>query len=572
MNEEVWGKCTTAMEPEPSMIYKGSGKAPCRDACPAGIDIPKYLRLIKQGKFTDALAVIAEKTPFPSVLAHVCLRPCETKCRQTEIDEPVAINALKRFVADWQSLSIIREREEALIKPTGKRVAVVGSGPAGLTAAYYLAKPCGHSVTVFEELPRPGGMMRFGIPDYRLPKDIVDAEIEEIRRVGVDIRMNTKIESLNELLKMGYDAVLLAVGAHLGQKLPIEGAELDKILIGTSFLKDLAMGKKVKIGEKVVVLGGGNVAFDCGRVALRLGAKSVCITCLEPRDNMLAIPDEIQQGEEEGIIIHPSRTFTKIVSTDGHITGIECLDVRSFEFDSEGRVHVDCIIGSEHVLPADTVIFAIGQIPDLKLVAGANDIGITKRCTLKVDETTLSTSKEGVFAAGDAVTGSASVVGAIGTGRQAAISIDRYLGGSGDIEVKVTRPIYPEVGEKLDEYHFKKKRAPLPLLPTEKRLSGFTEVELGIDEVAAMEEAKRCLMCNQQLRIKIDPSKCVQCSYCQLRCSFRYTNTFNPGQARIVIHPRPIGQISYLEDCIGGCSLCIDSCIFGALEYSDGGK
>ena len=415
-----------------NIIYKTPIKeTPCKQACPAGIAIPRYIRLIREGKFAEALAVVHERVPFPGVLGHVCPHFCEEKCQRGQVDEPVAINALKRFVSE-NDTGLWKERPK--ISPaTGKRVAIIGSGPTGLAAAYYLTK-IGHKVLVFEALPVVGGMMKVGIPEYRLPRKMLEKEIEEVRSIGFEIRTNTKVSSLDELSDQGYDAVLLAVGAHRGREIPIHGTNLKDLLIGVSFLRDVNLGRKIKIGEKVVVLGGGDVAFDCARTALRLGARDVHIACLEARDQMLANPGQIIQGMEEGLTIHPSCAFTRILSKDGQLIGVECLDIESFRFDDNGRAIIDFIKGSKHVLHTDTIISAIGQVPALEFLKGNGEVKTTRYGTLDVDMTTLATGKRGVFAAGDAVTGTASVVEAIAAGRRSAISIGKYLGGSGIIE------------------------------------------------------------------------------------------------------------------------------------------
>ena len=310
---------------------------PCRYTCPAGIDVPRYIRLISEKKYAEATAVIREKVPFPKVLGYVCSHPCEDVCRRGEVNEAISIRNLKRFTVE-NDHDRLWERNSQKTPPTEKRVAVVGSGPAGLTAAFYLAK-LGHEVTVFESLPLAGGMMRYGIPAYRLPRDILDQEILDIEKMGVEIRTNTKIESMEDLiLDNGYDAVLVAVGTHVGQKLPIDGADADKVLIGLDFLREGNIGDKVEIGKSVLVLGGGSVAFDCARMALRLGAEAAHIACLENKNTIPATCDEIKQGEEEGIVIHPSKTFTKIISENDTIKGVECLDVSSFEFDEDGSI------------------------------------------------------------------------------------------------------------------------------------------------------------------------------------------------------------------------------------------
>ncbi|MBE9482610.1 MAG: FAD-dependent oxidoreductase [Chloroflexi bacterium] len=471
---------------------------PCRDACPAGIDIPRYVRLIKEGKFDEAVAVIRETVPFPATLGYVCLHVCEDKCRHCDLNETVAIRALKRFATE-RDTGLWKQRSK-FAPPTGKRVAIVGSGPAGLTAAYYLTK-LGHSTTVFESLPVTGGMMRVGIPRYRLPAKILDDEIEEIKSIGVEIKTNTKIESLDVLLKDGYDAILVTVGAHQGIKIPLPGSDLDGVLINTSFLRDVSLGKEVKTGKAVVVVGGGNVAFDCARTALRLGATDVHLACLECKDGMLARADEIEEGEEEGVIIHASHAFVKIVGDNGHVTGIECRDVQSFEFDSLGRLRVEAIPGSEHILSADTVIFAVGQVPELGLIDGIDGIKTARRRFVEVDSVTMATGREGIFAAGDAVTGTTSIIEAIDAARRAATYIDRYLGGSGDIDevlVDVEEP-NPKLGR--EEGFADIQKLPMPCLTVEQRSDNFNMIELGLGEDEATKEAARCLQCDLRLKI-----------------------------------------------------------------------
>jgi NADPH-dependent glutamate synthase beta subunit-like oxidoreductase len=565
MKEELWGVCKVSGEPTPDIIEKGSGVAPCRDACPAGINVPRYIRLIRQGKFIDALEVITDKIPFPSIVAHVCPRFCETKCRRADIDMPVAINALKRFVADQVPISIIRERDQVSVQSSGKRVAIIGSGPAGLTAGYYLAKS-GHSVLVHEALPEPGGMMHAGIPAYRLPKEILHREIEAIERCGVEIRTNTPVASLDELFSEGYNVVLLAVGAHKAVPMGIEGEA--EALDALRFLNNMRLDREAKTGDRVAVIGGGNSAIDASRTALRRGARKVTILYRRSRDQMPAYSDEIEQAIDEGVAMVFLAAPVSIDRINGALM-VKCVHMELGESDMTGRPRPIPIAGSEFAMEFDTVIAAIGRIPEIpaQFMVPSN-----AESTLPVDLGTLATPRDGVFACGDAVTGPASVIEAIAAGRNAAASIDTYLGGSGDIEVKKLPPIYPEVAERFGECYLKEARHPMPLLPVEERLSGFREVELGFDEVMAMEEANRCLMCDQQIRIKVDPSRCVQCGSCQLQCSFRYTKAFNPDRARIALHPRPIGKIIYHDDCIGGCSLCVDSCFFGALEYGDGGN
>ncbi len=367
-----------------------------------------------------------------------------------------------------------------------------------MTAAYYLAK-LGHGVTVFEELPLAGGMMRYGIPEYRLPKDVLDNEIREIEKLGVEIKAGKKIESLDRLMiAEGYDAVLVCVGTHVGQKLPIPGADLDGVLISLKFLRDINLGIEVKVGKKVVVLGGGNVAFDSARVARSLGAKEIHIACLEHKDEMPAACDEIEQGEEEGIVIHPSKTFTRIKSENEQITGVECLNVKSFEFDEDGKVQIDAVEGSEHVLAADTVIFAIGQHPE---VPEGFDLDLDERNLIEVDPYTFDTSKEGVFAAGDAVIGSASVIEAIASGRKGAIAVDRYLGGEGNIYEQLAPPDNPGSWLGPVKGFADLKRYKEVCVGAEDRVKSFCGITHTMDEESAVFESSRCLKCDIRLRI-----------------------------------------------------------------------
>jgi NADPH-dependent glutamate synthase beta subunit-like oxidoreductase/ferredoxin len=477
-----------------------AARVPCRYTCPAEIDIPRYLRFIRQKKYSEAAAVIREKVPFPKVLGYVCNHPCEMVCRRGQVNEAVSIKELKCFAAEHDHAGSWRENLRKA-HPTGKRVAIVGSGPAGLTAAYYLSR-LGHGVTVFEALPFVGGMMRTGIPGFRVPGAALDEEIREIEGMDVEIKTNSRLESLETLFEEGYHAVLVAVGTHEGQKLPIPGADQEGVLVSIDFLRDVNLGKEVKVGKRVLVLGGGNVAFDCARVARRLGAEEVHLSCLESRGKMVATPEEISQGEEEGVVIHASRTFTRIMTEDGRITGVECLNVDSFEFDEEGRAQISVVEGSEHVLPADMVIFAIGQRPEIPVLF---ELAIGKGNRIEIDSYTYETSRGGVYAAGDAVSGTASVIEAIASGRNVAMAIDRYLGGSGIIDEELA-PVEPSdawLGH--DEKFACLPRHETPCVPPEKRIKDFGRVVQCLDEESAIEESRRCLQCD--LRLKMTPVK-----------------------------------------------------------------
>lgn len=547
------------------LIWKGPyEEARCMQACPAGVNIPRFIDLISENKLDEALAVIRERNPFPSVCGHVCLSYCEAKCRRNEVDKPVAINALERYVTEHATWNWLEESRAK--KTTNKRVAIVGSGPAGLTAAYYLTKFGGHSVCVFEALPKPGGMMYYGIPNYRLPKDVLDREIEAIKCIGVDIKTNTKVESLGDLFEQGYDSILLTIGNHNCKKIQISGSNLQGVLLNTSFLKDINIGNEIRIGKKIVVLGGGNVAFDCARSALRLGATEVHLVCLEPRDDMLASPDEIEEGEQEGIIIHTSQSFNEIIGDGIRVVRVKCLDIRSFKLDDEGRAHVDFVEDSEHILSADNIIFSIGQLPDLEIIKGVSGISITKSGLLNVDPITMSTGIRGVFAAGDAVTGTVSVIEAVASGKKAAVSIDRYLEGDGTINeiLAPRREGKTWLGYNNDILNIG--RLSIPLLSVEKRINNFTEVKVGFTKEMARSEERRCLRCDQRVPVKIDVNQCRECYSCQMICSLIYQGSCNPSKARILIDD--LRGISFTKECIGGCSLCISHCPYSAISVT----
>lgn len=493
--------CPTGAIQDKEGLIKGDNRkaslVPCKSTCPAEIDVPRYVRFVKEGDYPAAAAVIREKVPFPWVLGYVCDHPCETECRRGLVNEPISIRELKRFAAEHDDGSLWRDK----IAPkdsTEKRVAVIGSGPAGLTAAYYLRLQ-GHEVIVFEALPAAGGMLRYGIPEYRLPRNVIESEIREIEAVGVVIETGTWVESLDALFEQGYEAVVVAVGTHKGQKLRIPGANSEGVLVSTDFLRAVNLGDEVAIGKRVVVLGGGNVAFDCARASRRLGAEQVYMACLECRDDMPASAEEIREGEEEGIIIRPSHTATQILSEDGRVTGVEFLDVETCIFDEEGVPQIDVVEGSAHVLEADTVIFAIGQRPDLPEGFALDK---TDRGLVELDPYTAGTSKEGVFAAGDAVSGTASVIKAIASGRKAAIAVDKYLGGGGRIDRKLApageMPVRLGPGLGFAALNRSADRCVIP----EDLVGNFCAVVESLEEGEAGQESARCLQCDLRLKIK----------------------------------------------------------------------
>lgn len=468
---------------------------PCKNACPAHTDIPKYIRFVKEGDYAAAAAVIREKVPFPKVLGHVCSHVCEAECKRGEVNEAMSIRNIKRYAAEQDNGSYWKGKGKQLAD-TGKKVCVVGGGPAGLTAAYYLRKQ-GHAVTVKEALPDVGGMMRYGIPAYRLPREVVAEEAAVIEEQGVVIETNTRIEKPIELLKE-YDAVLMAVGAHQGVRLPMEGSDLSGVLLNIDFLRKASLGEETGMGKKVIVLGGGNVAFDCARTAKRLGAEEIHLACLEAREAMTADEEEIEQAKEEGIFVHPAQTFERINGTDT-VTGVDFMNVKSFTFDENRRAVIEKEEDSEHHINADTVIFATGQRPDIDA-----DTGLTlgRANNIVVKEKSLATEIEGIFAAGDVVYGTKSVIQACASGREAAMEIDRYLGGDGDIDETLApeQNADPYIG-KIEGFAYQE-RVATKILSAEERKNNFDMVDFGICEGDICKEAGRCLQCDLRLQIQ----------------------------------------------------------------------
>lgn len=466
---------------------------PCRSACPARTDVPRYLRYIKEGEFQKATAVIRERVPFPQILGNICNHVCESSCKRNELGEPISVCKLKRAAAskDDGFWKINIEKSE----PTGKKVAIIGAGPAGLTTAYYLARK-GHFVKVYEANEKAGGQCRYGIPAYRLADAIIDREIADILEAGVEIETNKRIGVPKELLDQGYDAVVVSIGTHKGTILPLEGNNLQGVLVNADFLKKARQGNPEKIGKRVMVLGGGNVAYDCARTALRLGAKEVHIACLENTSQMTATSDEISEGKEEGIILHAAHSFLRITGTTV-VEGVELQKVSRFYFDSDRRAVIDLEEGTKEIVPVDTVIFAVGQKPEGTKEMGLNLVNQAYIQTGK----NMETSTEGIFAVGDVVTGTKTVIEAIGAARVLAQVIDRGLGGNGDISEKfleVEEPS-PYLGSTLGFADLKRDKP--VLLDAELRKGCFDTVEEIFEEENAKCEASRCLQCDLRLKL-----------------------------------------------------------------------
>ncbi|HPS55877.1 MAG TPA: FAD-dependent oxidoreductase [Sedimentisphaerales bacterium] len=466
---------------------------PCKNTCPAGIDIPRYVKYIAAGRYQDAVEVIRQTAPFPHTLGCVCDHPCEQACRRNELNNPVAIKALKRFVAEKDDR---RWKKLVKIEPdTGKKVAIIGSGPAGLTAGWFLRKK-GHSVTVFESLPKAGGTLRIGIPKYRLPKEVLDREIKDISDIGVEIKTNTKVDSIDKLFKQGFDAVFIAVGATKGMTMGLEGEDDPRVMDGMSILKPVNLDEKVDLRGKVGVVGGGNVAIDAARCALRSGADEVVMIYRRTREEMPAAAEEVEEALEEGIKIEFLVNPQKITPADK--LQVECIRMELGKPDSSGRRSPVPIEGSEFILELDRLIIAIGQSSTVPAEFGVEQ---NKRGFIKCDEKTTETTKKGVFAAGDISSGPASVIKAIAGGRKAASSIDKYLGGDGLIDQKYIADEKNPTWIGRDEKFAHKDREKMNSRPGKKRKKDFDQVELGFDEKTALKEASRCMRC--QLRFDI---------------------------------------------------------------------
>ena len=510
--------------------------APCREACPAGIDVPRYIRHIREGRFTEALAVIRQRIPFPSVCGYACVHPCEQKCARSQFDEAIAIRMLKKVAAEKGKPVRIARRPS-----TGKKVAVVGSGPCGMTAAHYL-NLLGHRVTVLEALKQPGGMLRYGIPGYRLPEEVVDREIGLIRESGVQLIMGRRVASAEALKKRGYDAVLVSTGAWKPLRMGMPGEKSHDVIDGISFLQKVNEGKPPVIGRQVIVVGGGNTALDASRAARRLGAE-VLQLYRRTAAEMPASFEETEEAIEEGIKIAFLTAPVRIAK--GKAT---CIRMRLGDADASGRRAPVPIPGSEHDLPFDTLIMAIGQSAD----AGVIQLDGKKDGAVQVDQF-LATNKQGVFAAGDAVKGPSTIIEAIAQGRQAAESIDRFLGGRGILPEETTAEtdtVPPEAALRGST------RPAVARNAVKKRLTGFDPVERTYGAKTAETEAARCLSCDLcDYEVAVNAVHCKDCGYCQEVCTlgvFEQSDRFNPSGYKPA-------EAVHAERCVG-CLRCLYIC------------
>ena len=577
---------------------------PCRLNCPADVDIQGYMSLIHLGKFKEAIALIKEKNPLPSVCGRVCTRKCEVNCRRSIVDEPVGIDFLKRYAADQD---MIGEMWKPELKPTnGNRVAIIGGGPAGLTCAYYLVLE-GYQPTIFEALPSMGGMLRYGIPEYRLPKEVLDKEIKWITDLGVDVYTNRTLGkdfSLDDLFSNGYKAVFVGLGAQVGKPMQVENEEAEGVLSGVEFLKQVEMKTNPPVKGRVVVVGGGNTAIDAARTSLRLGADDVILLYRRTRKEMPANGIEIKAAEHEGVKMQFLAAPVRVNVENNRMASIECIKMELGEPDSSGRRRPVPIKGSEYVLTCDWVISAIGQEANLEGVESDDKIKVTKWKTVEAKAGTFNTARPGVFAGGDVVTGPADAIDAIAAGRKAALAIDKY------IQTGIIEPLTPRFESRRDNFH-KLTAQDIPPLqqisrqhPEEvsviERILGFNEVEHAYDDEAAKIEALRCAECGcdvglacalqdycteygvDQKRfagafnrykvdtrhpfIKIDLNKCIRCGRCVNTCAeilnVAALGFVNRGFRTIM---KPAMEKALHETNCVSCGNCIDVCPTGAL-------
>jgi NADPH-dependent glutamate synthase beta subunit-like oxidoreductase/coenzyme F420-reducing hydrogenase delta subunit/Pyruvate/2-oxoacid:ferredoxin oxidoreductase delta subunit len=560
---------------------------PCENACPAHVKSQDYVDLIIKGQYKESLNVIRERCPLPSVIGRVCPHPCETACNRGDIEEPVNICGLKRFVADH-----VRENSNEVIKylenKKEKKVAVVGSGPAGLTVAYHMGR-LGYPVTIFEKSPVAGGMLRLGIPDYRLPPEIIQADIDHIKKYGVEIKLNSPVgppgNTIDDLLK-DFDAVFLGVGLQLARELKIEGSNLENVLYGIDFLKKCGLGEQVTVGKNVLVIGGGDVAVDVARTALRKGAKEVHMVTLESEEILPAHPWEVTEAREEGIVFHTSLGPDKFVGENGKVIGLETIVCESV-YDDQGRFNPVFGACSEDMLKCDMVFVTIGQAADLSFLD--KDINVGRG--IEIDQGNFQTSKTGVFAGGEVVTGPGSAINAIATGNKVAIVIDQFLKGE-DISSVKTIPDYNE--EDLVTFEELKRREriePEPRknpkhIPPDERKTNFKEFALNWDENLAIAEANRCLSCGICCECTDNVKKCVANSIDARQSdetiSIDIDNVFlTPGEWLSCFDLRkltdyrweivnPIANVDTAL-CIG-CNRCADVCNYNSVgvKYEDG--
>ncbi len=536
--------------------------APCQMACPAGIDIPTYVTLIGHGRDGEAIDIIRRDNPFPWVCGLVCTRPCEFMCVRGRIDAPVSIKFLKAFTAE-RAFSTHQYRNPEKQPDNGHKVCVVGAGPAGLTAAYYLALK-GYRVRVIEALPMAGGMMMVGIPRYRLPREVIDREVALIEDLGVEFIFNTRFGkdvTFKQLKEEGFEAFFIAIGAHKSFKLGIPGEkDFPQVIDAIAFLRAVALGERHIPGKRVIIIGGGNVAIDAARTCLKMGCDDVTIAYRRTRKEMPADEEEVEQAEEEGVKFSFLTIPVEVVGENGHVTALKCNRAEMVtQTDTARRVPVP-VLGGEFFMEADAIIPSIGQVVDHEALKALPDLKWTRRGTINVEMANMTTSMEGVFAAGDAVLGPATVIEAIGGGKKAADAIDRYLSGIPQpkmppVPVRRARTPWLEVPASTKMIL---KRPEMPLLGIDRRRTTFQQVELGYSENMAREEARRCLRCDI----------CRRCGECVRVC--RDEMKIDALQLGYLDFDHPVKTDFRLteERCIT-CGACAKNCPNEAMQIED---
>jgi len=589
--------------------HYGDCLAPCQLSCPAGIDIQGYLAHISRGEFGQALRVIKERNPLPMVIGRVCPHPCEEVCRRNRVDQPLAINPLKRFMADYALLEDIPFKPP-LAKDSGHKVAVIGGGPGGLSAAYYLRLK-GHTAHIFEAKPRLGGMLRYAIPEYRLPNAILDKEIRQILDLGIEVQVNQVFGSditLSSLRSQGFEAVLLATGCWKSTRLGLPGEDLPGIIPALELLIRIASKDPVEIGKRVLIIGNGNTGLDAARTCLRLGAEEVTMLYRRSAKEMTAHLEEVAAAEQEGLKIHFMVSPTRILSQEGRFSGMEYIQNELRESESGGRPRPFPIPGSETILKADTAVVAIGQYADLSFLEKDPELIsliLTKWGTPKADPQTLQTSIPDLFIGGDLFRGPQTVIQAIADGRRAAISIHQLLT-QGFLHPE-KKPFNISKGKwtEIDPVNFEgippRPRVLQPHIPIERRRNSFEEVECTIKAEEAMQEASRCLSCGCQdlfdcrLRaysvqygveidklpvwskrmhplkeyhpfIHIDPNKCITCRRCVHGCSdYQIQKAFELPEVPALSEGGPPAYSATINERCVSCGLCLANCPTGAL-------
>jgi NADPH-dependent glutamate synthase beta subunit-like oxidoreductase len=536
--------------------------APCQMTCPSGLDIPTYLTLIGMGRDGEAIDVIRKDCPFPWVCGLVCTRPCEYMCVRGRIDQPISIKYLKGFAAE-RSMSEWTYRNPEKAPDQGKKVCVIGAGPGGMSAAYYLVLK-GYGVRVIEQQPVAGGMLLLGIPRYRLPREIIDREVAKLIDLGVEFQFNKRFGkdiNFHDLKKEGFDAFFFAIGAQQSFKLGIPGEkDCPQVIEAVDFLRRVALGDRTIPGKRVVVIGGGNVAIDAARTSLRLGCREVTIAYRRTRTEMPADAEEVEQAEEEGIHLEFLTVPIGVVSNDSAIDGLQCLRAKMIKMEGRDRKAPKPIEGSEFLLEADVIICAIGQRVDSSCLEDLAAVGWTRRNTIHVNMATMETDMAGIFAGGDSVTGPATVIEAIGGGKRAAESIDRFFRG-------IPQPSMPPVPVRRGRVDCLEvpastkmtlKRPEMTLLNIDRRRTTFQQVELGYSENEVREEARRCLRCDICLRC----GKCVEICRDKMNVDALQMGYFDFD------HPVKTDFRVTAERCIA-CGACAANCPTGAMRMDD---